>query len=151
MLEACICNAIAQRLQCIWNAQDRTGQCITLVLLSPSVRVLSIALLKQQSSNFEWFPFYWNKWLNNLKVRSLTAEERGVYLDMICYCYLNNGAIELEEYVDTIASKEVVEKIATRFFYKKGKWLRHKTVDAVLRDQRQLSQKRRASAKKRWQ
>ena len=37
------------------------------------------------------FQFYAQDWLTDLKVRSLTPEARGIYLDLLCYSWIEGG------------------------------------------------------------
>lgn len=50
-------------------------------------------------SKLDWFPFYPSKWLSPGDVRTMTAEERGVYMDLLSYSWERGGIppAELEE------------------------------------------------------
>ena len=97
------------------------------------------------------FQFYPKDFLSDINVVTMTNEQRGVYITLLCHCWLENGIpIDSPLVKDWLQDGSPIRKC----FYKKGERLRHKRLDQEKRKQKDWSAKSslggQISAKKRW-
>jgi len=79
------------------------------------------------------FRFYPADFLADIKVASMSMEERGIYITLLCHCWLENGLP-----VDSTLAKTLLicnESVASCFYEKNGKF-RNKRLDLEKKNQK---------------
>ena len=96
-----------------------------------------------------WFPFYYQVWMTDIAVRMLSNAERGIYMDMLCFCYSENGLPDDRKILDRVFSceKEELDLLLTFFESRDGR-LHHPKLDAIREDQGAIAKARSKAGKK---
>lgn len=83
---------------------------------------------KEKSPAFQFYP---KDWVSDARIRCMNPEQRGVYIDLICHCWLEKGLpndmgklVSLGNYPASIISfeKRVWSVLKECFYLKSGKW-----------------------------
>lgn len=102
-----------------------------------------------------YFPFYYKKWL--LKTKGMTAEQRGVYINLICYDYDLGGLPDDDNLLLSYAEYKgrnralILQFIRANFTVElqgSARLLRNKTVVEISGQVAQITDRRREGAKK---
>lgn len=101
------------------------------------------------TNKLPWFPFYYQVWMTDIAVRMLSNAERGVYMDMLCFCYSENGLPDDRKILDKVfqCEKEELDLLLTFFESRDGR-LHHPKLDAIREDQGAISKARSKAGKK---
>lgn len=101
------------------------------------------------TNKLPWFPFYYQLWMTDIDVRMLSNAERGIYLDMLCFCYSENGLPDDRKILDRVfpCEKEELDLLLTFFISKEGR-LHHPKLDAIREDQGAVAKARSKAGKK---
>ena len=91
------------------------------------------------------FQMYPKDFLSDQNVAGMTMEERGVYITLLCHCWLENGLTTLEKRLKHICHnpenwKEIWENVKVCFYEKNGK-LHHKRLDFEREKQKRWREK----------
>ena len=71
--------------------------------------------------NPPYFPFYPKDWLTDEKVEAMSYHERGIYIDLLCKCWIEDGL--MAENGSAIAKLFLrYENLQKCFIKKRGKW-----------------------------
>ncbi len=86
-----------------------------------------------------YFPFYYLDWLSSSNVMMMTYEEKGLFIDMLCRCYNDDGLpdddIKLQRLFKCDAT---VLKSVKEMFYSVDGLLKNKKLDSVCDDQSKM-------------
>ena len=101
-----------------------------------------------------YFPFYYLDWLSSSSVQMMTYEEKGLFIDMLCRCYNDDGLPDDNSKLIRLfkCDEHVLTAVKHMFFSVEG-LLKNKKLEEVKADQEKLSYKKslagKASAKAR--
>jgi uncharacterized protein YdaU (DUF1376 family) len=102
------------------------------------------------------FPFYPKDWLSDINVQSLSHEEKGIYLDMLCYSWLDDLPDDAKVIAKILRcdSSAIIQSIIDRFFtVKKGK-IFNKKIEKIKQELIEFRKKKSEAGKlgnaKRW-
>ncbi len=90
---------------------------------------------KNKGAKLHYFPWYYLDWLSSSEVRMMNYEERGIYMDMICRCYNDDGLPDDDDGLYRLFNIEIPERVK-RMFYSKNNTLFHDKIDKIKKDQR---------------
>ena len=86
-----------------------------------------------------YFPFYYLDWLSSSSVRMMDHAERGLYMDMICTCYNDNGLPDDNEKLQRLFNcDERLLNSVKHMFYSVENVLRHEKLDSIIEDQEKM-------------
>jgi len=94
---------------------------------------------KKNYKKLPYFPFYYLDWLSSTSVQLMTYSEKGLYMDMICRCYNDDGLpSEIDQLLVLFHTDEFSIKKPLQMFYKDKKNLyQNEKLDAIKKDQRE--------------
>lgn len=99
------------------------------------------------------FQFYADTWLSDFHVRSMSNEARGVYVDLLAFCWLEQGLPDSVELLaralaqDAPTFERLWTEIQPRFYLSDGLW-QHKRLDAEREKQRKFRRSRQLNGRK---
>ena len=104
-------------------------------------------MAKDKSRNF-YFPFYYLDWLSNSDVRMMTHAERGLYIDMICRCYNDDGLPTDSDLLQWLfnCDEHLLNSVQHLFICVNNK-LQHKRILEIKQQQAETSKKRSEAGK----
>ncbi len=101
------------------------------------------------SKKLHWFPFYYLDWLSDIDVAMMTYSEKGLYMDMLCRCFNEDGIpsdINKLKRIFKCDESELLECV--KMFYEKDEKLFNKKLDEIKKDQRKVSKAKSLAGKK---
>ena len=101
------------------------------------------------SKKLHWFPFYYLDWLSDIDVAMMTYSEKGLYMDMLCRCFNEDGIpsdVNKLKRIFKCDESELSECI--KMFYEKDEKLFNKKLDEIKKDQRKVSKAKSFAGKK---
>ena len=98
---------------------------------------------------FHWFPFYYLDWMTDLNVQMLSHSEKGLYIDMLCSCFNEDGLPSDHQVLIRLfkCDKNDLEMVVTLFHERDGK-LHNKKLDEIKGNQAEISKKKSKAGKK---
>jgi uncharacterized protein YdaU (DUF1376 family) len=114
--------------------------------------------LRRPLTDAPWFPLYVKDWL--VATRRLTAEQRGLYMDLLCFAWEDGGLpLDVEAMRRLTQSTTAVWKrawpdLAGKFEVRDGRWVNRRMErvrDEMLRMVEKKSKAGKAGAARRWQ
>jgi len=99
------------------------------------------------------FQFYADTWLSDFHVRSMSNAARGVYVDLLAFCWLEHGIPDNPEMLARVLAQDVPTfealwaEIRPRFYLSEGLW-QHKRLDAEREKQRKFRRSRQLNGRK---
>jgi hypothetical protein len=106
------------------------------------------------SKKLHYFPFYYLDWLSSSNVMMMTYEEKGLFMDMLCRCYNDDGLPDDNAKLQRLfkCDDALLDSVKNMFYSVDG-LLRNEKLDSVCDDQSQMikgkSKAGKASAKAR--
>jgi len=97
---------------------------------------------------FHWFPFYYLDWMTDLNVQMLSHSEKGLYIDMLCSCFNEDGLPSDNEILSRLfkCDKDDLKMVVTLFHERDGK-LHNKKLDEIKGNQAEISKKKSEAGK----
>jgi len=86
------------------------------------------------TSKLHYFPFYYLDWLSSTSVTMMTHEEKGLYIDMICRCYNDDGLPSDEDSLIrlfNVRSTDVLTNVQRMFYEDSNGRLQHEKIDDI--------------------
>jgi len=99
------------------------------------------------------FQFYPKDWLSDINVMTMTPTQRGGYIQLLCYMWLNEECCLPDQEEDLIALSNISStdlKIVLKCFQKKNGKIFHKRLIKELKKQKDYSGAMKKNAEKRW-
>lgn len=102
------------------------------------------------------FQFYPGDWLRSLRITMMTHEEQGIYIRLLCHCWLNGSIPEdtkqLKALIGGRCKIKSIEKVKEMFKKSEsiGNTMLHNRLDEERKKQSEYSEKQRNRIKKRW-
>jgi len=101
------------------------------------------------SKKLHWFPFYYLDWLSDIDVAMMTYSEKGLYMDMLCRCFNEDGIPnDINKLKRIFKCEESDLKECVKMFYEKDEKLFNKKLDEIKKDQRKVSRAKSFAGKK---
>lgn len=100
------------------------------------------------ANKMHWFPFYYLDWLSDSDVSMMTYSEKGLYIDMLCRCFNDDGLPNDDSRLLRIfkCSTEDLDECKKRF-YENGEKLLNKKLQGIKKDQKKISKGRSKAGK----
>jgi len=97
---------------------------------------------------FHWFPFYYQAWMTDMNVQMLSHAEKGLYIDMLCSCFNEDGLPADHKLLKRLfkCCDDDLKMVVTLFHERDGK-LHNKKLDEIKADQAEVSQKKSLAGK----
>ena len=101
------------------------------------------------TKKYHWFPFYYLDWMTDLNVQMLSHAEKGLYIDMLCSCFNEDGLPTDHKMLQRLfkCDADDLKMVVTLFHERDGK-LHNKKLDEVKADQQSKSQQASDAGKK---
>jgi len=101
------------------------------------------------TKKYHWFPFYYLDWMTDLNVQMLSHAEKGLYIDMLCSCFNEDGLPTDHTMLQRLfkCDADDLKMVVTLFHERDGK-LHNKKLDEVKADQQSKSQQASDAGKK---
>jgi len=78
------------------------------------------------------FPFYPKDWLTDLKVQSLSFEEQGIYLNLLCYSWLDDLPSDLDQLARLLrCDRQAIKVVVENFFEIQGDKIYNKRLEKI--------------------
>ena len=101
------------------------------------------------SKKLHWFPFYYLDWLSDIDVAMMTHSEKGLYIDMLCRCFNEDGLPSDPKKLKRIFKCEESDlEECVKMFYEKDEKLFNKKLDEIKKEQRKVSKAKSLAGKK---
>ena len=98
---------------------------------------------------FHWFPFYYLDWMTDLSVQMLTHSEKGLYIDMLCSCFNEDGLPTDHKMLERLFKCDADSlKMVVGLFHERDGKLHNKKLDKIKSEQAELAQKKSLAGKK---
>ena len=86
-----------------------------------------------------YFPFYYLDWLSSSNVMMMTYEEKGLFIDMLCRCYNDEGLPDDNDKLQRLFKcDEHLLKSVKDMFYSVDGLLKNKKLDSICNDQSKM-------------
>ena len=97
---------------------------------------------------FHWFPFYYQAWMTDMNVQMLSHSEKGLYIDMLCSCFNEDGLPTDHKMLKRLfkCDEDDLQMVVTLFHERDGK-LHNKKLDEIKADQAEVSKKKSEAGK----
>ena len=97
---------------------------------------------------FHWFPFYYQAWMTDMNVQMLSHSEKGLYIDMLCSCFNEDGLPTDHKMLKRLfkCDDDDLQMVVTLFHERDGK-LHNKKLDEIKAEQAEVSKKKRVAGK----
>jgi uncharacterized protein YdaU (DUF1376 family) len=97
---------------------------------------------------FHWFPFYYQAWMTDMNVQMLSHSEKGLYIDMLCSCFNEDGLPTDHKTLKRLfkCDDDDLQMVVTLFHERDGK-LHNKKLDEIKAEQAEVSKKKSMAGK----
>lgn len=97
---------------------------------------------------FHWFPFYYQAWMTDMNVQMLSHSEKGLYIDMLCSCFNEDGLPTDHKMLKRLfkCDEDDLQMVVTLFHERDGK-MHNKKLDEIKADQAEVSKKKSEAGK----
>jgi uncharacterized protein YdaU (DUF1376 family) len=97
---------------------------------------------------FHWFPFYYQAWMTDMNVQMLSHSEKGLYIDMLCSCFNEDGLPTDHKMLKRLfkCDDDDLQMVVTLFHERDGK-LHNKKLDEIKAEQAEVSKKKSVAGK----
>lgn len=101
-----------------------------------------------KDKKFHWFPFYYQAWMTDMNVQMLSHSEKGLYIDMLCSCFNEDGLPTDHKMLKRLfkCDEDDLQMVVTLFHERDGK-LHNKKLDDIKADQAKVSKKKSVAGK----
>lgn len=86
-----------------------------------------------------YFPFYYLDWLSSSNVMMMTYEEKGLFIDMLCRCYNDEGLPDDNDKLQRLfkCDEHLLKSVKDMFYSVEG-LLKNKKLDSICNDQSKM-------------
>ena len=110
---------------------------------------MGLSTFMNTTKKYHWFPFYYLDWMTDLNVQMLSHAEKGLYLDMLCSCFNEDGLPTDNAMLQRLfkCDADDLKMVVTLFHERDGK-LHNKKLDEVRDAQAEVSKQKSKAGKK---